>query len=129
LLQDPTPYIRLTLASPSRDGIDDPPGLTVQHPGTKRREVETPEAMLTITENTTVRELLTAHPETFPVLRKRGMCADCEAAPPPVTLHHFADKHCNGDVTGLLDELNRSRTNASPVPHECAALKPRSMDR
>lgn len=69
--------------------------------------------MLEITENTTVRELLTTHPDTFAILLDRGMCADCEAAPPPVPLRHFADKHCGGDVTGLIRELNEAVKSTS----------------
>jgi hypothetical protein len=64
--------------------------------------------MLRITENTTVRELLTTYPDTFPIFLNRGMCADCEKAPPPVPLHHFADKHCGGDITGLIRELHEA---------------------
>jgi hypothetical protein len=55
-----------------------------------------------INEQTTVRDLLTTHPEAFGVLRARGMCGDCETSPPPIPLHHFASKHCNGDVAGLI---------------------------
>lgn len=65
--------------------------------------------MMTLTENTTVRELLTAHPETFDILLGFGMCADCQHDPPPVPLHHFAWKHCGGDVQGLIRELEAAR--------------------
>ncbi len=61
--------------------------------------------MMTIDETTTVRELLTAYPNTFPILLNRGMCSDCETAPPAVPLSHFADKHCGGNIQGLLEEL------------------------
>lgn len=61
--------------------------------------------MITIDETTTVRELLAAHPNTFSILLNKGMCADCEAAPPAVPLSHFADKHYGGDIQGLLEEL------------------------
>ncbi len=39
---------------------------------------------MTISETTTVRDLLTRHPETFDVFLRHGMCEDCKAAPPPV---------------------------------------------
>ena len=64
--------------------------------------------MMSIDASTTVRELLAAHPEVFEVLVARGMCADCRSDPPPVPLGHFAEKHCGGDVDGLLDEVNRA---------------------
>lgn len=60
---------------------------------------------MTISETTTVRDLLTRHPETFDVFLRHGMCEDCKAAPPPVPLQHFARKHCGGDVAGLLQEI------------------------
>lgn len=62
--------------------------------------------MIDIDENTTVREILMAHPEAFDVFLRHGMCEDCQADPPPVPLHHFAGKHCGGDVRGLIGELN-----------------------
>ncbi len=64
-------------------------------------------SVITIDKATTVRELLTAYPNTFPILLNKGMCSDCESAPPPVPLSHFADKHCGGDIQGLLEELRR----------------------
>ena len=64
--------------------------------------------MMSIDENTTVRDLLTACPQAFEVFLRHGMCEDCKADPPPVPLHHFARKHCGGDVPGLLEELNRA---------------------
>lgn len=64
--------------------------------------------MLVIDATTTVKELLTARPEVFPVLLGHGMCEDCQADPPPVPLGHFASKHCGGDVDGLLDELRQA---------------------
>jgi len=57
---------------------------------------------------TTVRSLVTAHPESFDVLMRHGMCADCRADPPEVPLSHFAAKHCNDDLTALLEELRRT---------------------
>jgi len=41
------------------------------------------------------------------------MCGDCEASPPQVPLHHFAQKHCNGDVTGLIDEIEKRTQTVS----------------
>lgn len=61
--------------------------------------------MLDITEATTVKELLTVHPEVFEVLLGHGMCESCQASPPPVPLGHFAMKHCGGDFSGLLGEI------------------------
>jgi hypothetical protein len=61
--------------------------------------------MLAINGNTTVRDILTTHPETFQVFLSHGMCADCKADPPPVPLQHFASKHCADDLTGLIREL------------------------
>jgi len=55
--------------------------------------------------NTTVRELLIAHPQTFDVLVARGMCEDCKTDPPAVPLHHFAQKHCDGNLPALLADL------------------------
>ncbi len=63
---------------------------------------------MTLTENTTVRDLLQAHPETFPVLLNHGMCGDCRENPPPVPLSTFAEKHCGGNLTGLIAELQRA---------------------
>ncbi len=54
---------------------------------------------------TTVRDLVHTHPEAFTVFARHGMCDDCRKSPPPVPLAHFAKKHCDGDVMGLLDEL------------------------
>jgi len=61
--------------------------------------------MQTLDGNTTVRELLIAHPQTFEVLVARGMCEDCRTDPPPVSLHHFAQKHCDGNLSALLADL------------------------
>ena len=61
--------------------------------------------MQTIEAQTTVRDLLTTYPQTFEVLVSHGMCQDCKTNPPPVPLQHFADKHCAGNLTGLLVEL------------------------
>ncbi len=55
--------------------------------------------------NTTVRDLLSSHPQAFDVLVAHGMCADCKADPPPVALQHFAEKHCDGKICDLLAEL------------------------
>lgn len=61
--------------------------------------------MSSIDENTTVRELLSSYPDTFQVFLRHGMCEGCKSDPPPVPLHHFARKHCGGNITGLLDEI------------------------
>ena len=61
--------------------------------------------MMAIDEMTTVVDLLAVHPQAFGVLRNHGMCEDCKADPPAVPLHHFAAKHCGGDIKGLLGEL------------------------
>ncbi len=64
--------------------------------------------MLRIDATTTVRELLTAHPQAFSVLLSHGMCEDCRDDPPSVPVRHFAAKHCNGNIEGLLEQLRRS---------------------
>lgn len=61
--------------------------------------------MADITPATTVRDLLQSHPALFDVLAGHGMCEDCRISPPPVSLEHFATKHCAGDVTGLIGEI------------------------
>lgn len=58
-----------------------------------------------LTPETTVRHVLTNYPQTFTVFERHGMCADCRVQPPPLPLHHFAGKHCGGDVAGLIREL------------------------
>ena len=63
--------------------------------------------MLNLNGDTTVRDLLSTHPNVFDVLLGHGMCADCREDPPPVPLSHFAGKHCAGDLAGLLEELNQ----------------------
>ena len=55
--------------------------------------------------STTVRDLLTAHPQAFDVLAGHGMCGSCKLDPPPVPLHHFAMKHCDGNLADLLTEI------------------------
>lgn len=64
--------------------------------------------MTRIDEQTTVRDLIQAHPEVFPVFREHGMCEECQQDPPPVPIAHFAKKHCNGNVVGLLHELHQA---------------------
>lgn len=54
---------------------------------------------------TTVQDLILAYPQAFDVLARHGMCESCRLSPPPVPLEHFARKHCQGDVRGLLAEL------------------------
>ena len=66
--------------------------------------------MIDLKESTKVSDLLAAHPEAFGVLLAHGMCEDCKAAPPPVPLGHFATKHCNGDLSGLIAELRSAIT-------------------
>lgn len=61
--------------------------------------------MLNIQPDSTVREILTTHPNTFDVFLRHGMCADCQNDPPPVPLHHFARKHCGGRIDALIEEL------------------------
>lgn len=71
--------------------------------------------MLFIDENTTVRDMLLAYPDTFDILLSHGMCSECKAKPPPVSLKHFAQKHCNGDIKHLLEDL-RHRVHEANVP-------------
>ncbi len=66
--------------------------------------------MATLDGNTTVLDLLTNHPQVFDVLAARGMCESCKADPPPVPLHHFADKHCDGNLSDLLEALKAAIT-------------------
>lgn len=61
--------------------------------------------MLNINGSTTVRELLTAHPDVFDVLVSYGMCRGCKESPPPVPLGHFSQKHCNGDLEKLIEQV------------------------
>ncbi len=56
---------------------------------------------------TTVREILTNHPETFPTFESHGMCVDCISAPPPVPLEHFATKH-QVPLSQLIAELTNA---------------------
>ncbi len=60
---------------------------------------------MTLNSQTTVRDLLTNHPEAFGILAGHGMCEDCKHNPPPVPLQHFAAKHCGGNTEGLIREL------------------------
>jgi hypothetical protein len=62
--------------------------------------------MQAIHANTTVRELLTTFPQAFGVLAAHGMCADCKEDPPAVPIRHFAQKHCGGNIDGLLAEIH-----------------------
>jgi hypothetical protein len=62
--------------------------------------------MQAIHANMTVRELLTTFPQAFGVLAAHGMCADCKEDPPAVPIRHFAQKHCGGNLDGLLAELH-----------------------
>lgn len=64
------------------------------------------DAVLMMNGDTTVRELLSTHPNVLDVLLGHGMCADCREDPPPVPLSHFAHEHCAGDLPSLLAELN-----------------------
>lgn len=66
--------------------------------------------MLSIDGTTTVRDMLREYPETFHVLLNRGMCAECQDNPPPVTLEHFAQKHCAGNLGELLTDLRQAST-------------------
>ncbi len=61
--------------------------------------------MLNIDGDTTVRDLLTRHPSAFEVLASHGMCRSCRDSPPPVPLRHFAARHCNGDLDGLVRQI------------------------
>lgn len=66
--------------------------------------------MKAIDGNTTVRDLLTAFPQAADIMIAHGMCADCRSDPPAVPLHHFAKKHCDGNLPDLLDELAAVRS-------------------
>lgn len=60
---------------------------------------------MTLTGQTTVREMLTLHPIASGVMIEKGMCESCQANPPELPLAAFAKKHCGGDLDGLLSEL------------------------
>ena len=61
---------------------------------------------MTLTGETTVREMLTQYPATAGIMIGRGMCEKCQAKPPELPLAAFAQKHCGDDLDGLLNELN-----------------------
>ncbi len=50
-------------------------------------------SIITLTGDTSVRDILTKHPEAFPVFEPHGMCADCKAPPPAKPLQHFSSRH------------------------------------
>ncbi|MGI6456886.1 MAG: hypothetical protein ACOX5R_14875 [bacterium] len=50
--------------------------------------------------------VITNHPEAFTVFERHGMCEDCKMDPPPVSISHFANKHCEGRIEDFLRELN-----------------------
>ena len=60
---------------------------------------------VSLTGDTTVRELLLQHPQTYDVFASHGMCDSCRTAPPPVPLHHFSMKHAV-ELDQLIGELN-----------------------
>ncbi len=66
--------------------------------------------------DTLVCDLLTRYPAVFDVFERHGMCTDCRAAPPPVPLGHFVNKHCNGDLPGFVQELRRRILETEPNP-------------
>jgi hypothetical protein len=57
-----------------------------------------------LTGETQVCDLLTRHPQTFAIFESHGMCAECKAAPPPVPLQHFSERH-GVPLAQLLAEL------------------------
>lgn len=57
------------------------------------------------TPTTTVQQILTNYPALFDVFLSHGMCESCQQSPPPVPLSVFAQKHCNGNLEGLIQEL------------------------
>ena len=61
----------------------------------------------TLTGDTSVRDILTKHPETFPVFESHGMCADCKVSPPPAPLHHFSSRH-EVPLDQLITELTEA---------------------
>ena len=63
---------------------------------------------------TTVKELLDTHPGVFDILLAHGICESCQTAPPPVPLHHFATKHCGGNLNGLIAELEDKIQSKTP---------------
>ncbi len=67
--------------------------------------------MLDINGATTVRDLLTNYPGAFDVLVSHGMCRECKVNPPPVPLEHFAQKHCGGNLKGLIEQIEAAINN------------------
>jgi len=59
--------------------------------------------------DTTVREVLTNYPGTFSVFGSHGMCESCAASPPPVPLHHFAERH-GVELDELIAQLTERAT-------------------
>ena len=77
--------------------------------------------MTPISPTTTVRDLLRAYPQAFPVLLGHGLCADCEANPPEVPLSHFASKHYVMRLNEVIQKFStqikdhNSQAKSSPV--------------
>ncbi|NOG53807.1 MAG: hypothetical protein HND57_05680 [Planctomycetes bacterium] len=69
--------------------------------------------VLDLQPHTTVRDVLTIHPETFGVFESHGMCDSCKTAPPPVPLHVFSVKHAV-DLPTLIAELQAAMQDESP---------------
>ena len=53
-------------------------------------------------------DVLANHPKTWLVFERHGICADCRQSPPPVPIHHFVDKHCEGRIDEFLQELREA---------------------
>lgn len=51
-------------------------------------------------------DVFAKHPNVFDVFERYGMCEDCKQSPPPVSVSHFANRHCNGQIEEFLIELN-----------------------
>lgn len=52
--------------------------------------------------------VLTEHPAAWPVFERHGMCEDCKASPPSVSVQHFVGKHCGGNIERFLQEINEA---------------------
>ena len=59
------------------------------------------------TPNDLVSDVLSTYPEAWAIFEKHGICEDCKKSPPPVPIHHFVDKHCEGKIEEFLIELNK----------------------
>ncbi|MGC9329044.1 MAG: hypothetical protein ACP5I1_15520 [Candidatus Hinthialibacter sp.] len=53
-------------------------------------------------------DVLDKYPAAWPIFERHGMCEDCKQSPPPVPVHHFVTKHCNGNIDAFLQEIHET---------------------